>query len=152
MLSLGRGLPDRQSFGAGVHSTQESLNACMGSCGIKVLLVYFPALAGAKCACSVGHSGSSSGFSGARLSYAQATLTSSSPARSDFMLRRGVPVFMGANMPRLSAPTQLVFFISLIIAVIALIGFFVPFLSVYAFWIAIVAYVVLALSCFMKGI
>lgn len=55
-------------------------------------------------------------------------------------------------MPRLSAPTQLVFFISLIIAVIALIGFFVPFLSVYAFWIAIVAYVVLALSCFMKGI
>lgn len=49
----------------------------------------------AKCACSVGHSGSSSGFSGARLSYAQATLTSSSPARSDFMLRRGVPVFYG---------------------------------------------------------
>lgn len=68
------------------------------------------------------------------------------------MLRRGYRFFMGANMPRLSAPTQLVFLISLIIAVIALIGFFVPFLSVYAFWIAIVAYVVLALSCVMKGI
>ena len=49
MLSLGRGLPDRQSFGAGVHSTQESLNACMGSCGIKVLLVCFPASRGQMC-------------------------------------------------------------------------------------------------------
>ena len=38
------------------------------------------------------------------------------------------------------------------VAAVALIGFFVPFLSVYAFWFAIVAYVVLALSCFMKGI
>jgi hypothetical protein len=61
---------------------------------------------------------------------------------------------MGANMPRLSAPTQVVFLISLIIAVIALIGFFVtiPFVSLYAFWIAIVAYVVLALGCVMKGV
>jgi len=57
-------------------------------------------------------------------------------------------------MPRLSAPTQVVFLISLIIAVIALIGFFVtiPFVSLYAFWIAIVAYVVLALGCVMKGV
>ncbi len=57
-------------------------------------------------------------------------------------------------MPTLSAPTQVVFLISLIIAIIALIGFFVaiPVVSAYAFWIAIIAYVVLALGCVMKGV
>ncbi len=56
-------------------------------------------------------------------------------------------------MPTLSAPTQAVFLISLIIAIIALIGFFVaiPVVSAYAFWIAIIGYVVLALGCVMKG-
>jgi hypothetical protein len=57
-------------------------------------------------------------------------------------------------MPRLSAPTQVVFLISLILAIIALVGVFVviPFVSLYAFWIAIIAYIVLALGCVMKGI
>jgi hypothetical protein len=55
----------------------------------------------------------------------------------------------------LTAPTQLIFIISLILAVLALIGYFVPmipFVSVYAFWFAIVGYAVLAAGCVMKGI
>lgn len=54
----------------------------------------------------------------------------------------------------LSAPTQAVFWISVIIAVLALIGWFVPgipIISVYAFWIAIIAFIVLAAGCLMKG-
>jgi hypothetical protein len=55
---------------------------------------------------------------------------------------------------QLNAPTQVVFIISLILAVLALIGYFVaiPFLTAYAFWIAIIAYVVLAAGCLMKGV
>jgi hypothetical protein len=54
----------------------------------------------------------------------------------------------------LNAPTQVVFVISLIIAVLALIGYFVqiPFVTQYQFWVAIVAYVVLAAGCMMKGV
>ena len=53
----------------------------------------------------------------------------------------------------LSAPTQVIFIISLILAVLAVIGFFItiPFVTVYGFWIAIVAYIVLAAGCLMKG-
>ncbi len=60
----------------------------------------------------------------------------------------------GDIMPKLNAPTQIVFLISLILALLALIGVFVfiPFVSVYAFWIAIVAYVVLAAGCILKGL
>jgi hypothetical protein len=54
----------------------------------------------------------------------------------------------------LNAPTQVVFIISLIIAVLALIGNFVlvPFVSEFKFWFAIVAYVVLAAACVLKGV
>jgi hypothetical protein len=54
----------------------------------------------------------------------------------------------------LSAPTQAVFWISVILAVLALCGFFVagiPIISVYPFWIAIIAYIVLAVGCLMAG-
>lgn len=53
----------------------------------------------------------------------------------------------------LNAPTQVVFIISLVIAVLALIGHFVntPFLSQYQFWFAMVGYVVLAAGCVFKG-
>jgi hypothetical protein len=56
-------------------------------------------------------------------------------------------------MPRLSAPTQIVFLISLALAVLAVLGLFIniPVISIYAFWIAIIAYVVLALGCLLKG-
>ncbi|HSK31834.1 MAG TPA: hypothetical protein VLA17_17885 [Candidatus Limnocylindria bacterium] len=55
---------------------------------------------------------------------------------------------------KLNAPTQVVFIISLIIAVLALIGHFVlvPFVTEYKFWFAIVAYVVLAAACVLKGV
>jgi hypothetical protein len=54
----------------------------------------------------------------------------------------------------LNAPTQVVFIISLIIAVLALIGQFVsiPFVTEYRFWFAIVGYVVLAAGCTLKGV
>jgi hypothetical protein len=59
----------------------------------------------------------------------------------------------GKPMLRLNAPTQIVFWISLILVVIALIGVFVPiaYVTAYAFWIAIVGYIVLAAGCLMKG-
>ena len=56
---------------------------------------------------------------------------------------------------RLSAPTQVVFIISLILFVLALLGQFVPTIPIvaaYKFWIAIVGYVVLAAGVMMKGV
>lgn len=55
----------------------------------------------------------------------------------------------------LSAPTTPVFLISLILAVLALVGNFVPnipFVSQYEFWIAIIAYVVLMVGNLAKGL
>jgi len=56
-------------------------------------------------------------------------------------------------MPRLNAPTQIVFLISLALAILAVVGLFVaiPFVSLYAFWFAIAGYVVLAAGCVLKG-
>jgi len=53
----------------------------------------------------------------------------------------------------LSAPTNMVFIISLIIAVIGLIvGLgIIPSLPISAFWIVVVGYVVLAIGCLFKG-
>ena len=54
----------------------------------------------------------------------------------------------------LNAPTQLMFWISLILVVLALIGLFaptVPYLAAYAIWLAIAGWVVLAVGCMMKG-
>jgi uncharacterized membrane protein len=62
---------------------------------------------------------------------------------------------MEATMPRLNAPTRIIFIVTLILAVIALITFFVmafPQNSQVAFWTAMVAYVGLALGCVMKGV
>lgn len=56
---------------------------------------------------------------------------------------------------RLNAPTQVIFIISLILAVLALIGQFVPtvpYVAAYKFWLAIAAYVVLAAGCVLKGV
>ncbi len=56
-------------------------------------------------------------------------------------------------MPNLSAPTIPVFLISVVLAVLALLGHFVkiPFVTEYKFWVAIVAYVVLFLGTVLKG-
>lgn len=55
---------------------------------------------------------------------------------------------------RLTAPKKLTFWISLIIAVIAVIASLItiPFLSNYTFIILIVAFVLLALGTFVKGL
>jgi hypothetical protein len=51
----------------------------------------------------------------------------------------------------LHAPAMWVFILSLILAVLAVVGIFVeiPFVSMYAFWVAVLAYVVLALGNFL---
>ena len=59
-----------------------------------------------------------------------------------------------ARSMRLSAPTQLIFLVSLALAIFALIAFLVriPNVSPHAFWIAIIAYVVLAVGCALRGV
>lgn len=54
---------------------------------------------------------------------------------------------------KLNAPTKNWWWISVIIAVIGVIGYFVaiPFVSVYAFWFVTVGFVLLALSTVLKG-
>jgi len=53
----------------------------------------------------------------------------------------------------LSAPTVPVFWIAVVLAALALIGQFVaiPFFSANGFWVAIVAFVILAAGNMMKG-
>jgi hypothetical protein len=52
----------------------------------------------------------------------------------------------------LHAPAIWVFILSLVLFVLAVVGVFVeiPYISMYAFWIAILAYVVLALDCLIQ--
>jgi hypothetical protein len=60
----------------------------------------------------------------------------------------------GGPEMNLSPPTVLVFVISLILAVLAIIGNFVaiPFITQYDFWVAIVAYVILAIGVIFRGV
>jgi hypothetical protein len=55
---------------------------------------------------------------------------------------------------RLSAPTQPVFLISIVLFVLALIGHFghVPTLSLYTLWLTFAAYIVLAAANLMKNL
>lgn len=54
----------------------------------------------------------------------------------------------------LSPPTTAVFLISLILAALAIIGKFVaiPFISDHGFWVAVIAYVVLAVGNLLRGV
>ena len=53
----------------------------------------------------------------------------------------------------LSAPTTVVFVVSIILAILAVISTFVPipFITEYAFWTAIIAYVILACGNIFRG-
>jgi hypothetical protein len=54
----------------------------------------------------------------------------------------------------LSAPTQLMFIIALVLALIALVGYFVPtiaIIGVYTFWIMTAAFVVLTAGVLFRG-
>ena len=54
---------------------------------------------------------------------------------------------------RLNAPKKIVWFISLIIAVLGILGTFIaiPVVSAYAFWVMGVAWLLLFLATFLKG-
>jgi hypothetical protein len=54
----------------------------------------------------------------------------------------------------LSAPSTAVFIVSLILAALAIIGKFaaIPFITENGFWVAIVAYVVLAVGNLFRGV
>jgi hypothetical protein len=54
----------------------------------------------------------------------------------------------------LSPPTTAVFVISLILAVLAIIGKFaaIPFITDHGFWVAIIAYIVLAIGNIFRGV
>jgi hypothetical protein len=56
-------------------------------------------------------------------------------------------------MPKLSAPTVPVFLISVVLALLALLGHFssVPYVTMYQFWLAIAAYVLLFLGAVLKN-
>jgi hypothetical protein len=56
-------------------------------------------------------------------------------------------------MPKLSAPTVPVFLISVLLALLALAGHFssIPYVTMYQFWLAIAAYVLLFLGAVLKG-
>lgn len=66
----------------------------------------------------------------------------------------GIAWPMGDTMPKLNAPTQVMFLVSLVIVLLAIIGLFVniPVISMYAFWISVLGYVVLAAGCVLKGV
>jgi hypothetical protein len=57
-------------------------------------------------------------------------------------------------MPKLSAPTVPVFLVSVVLAVLALLGHFttIQFVTMYQFWIAMAAYVLLFLGAVLKGV
>jgi hypothetical protein len=53
----------------------------------------------------------------------------------------------------LSPPTTIVFVVSIILAILAIIGAFVPipFITEHGFWVAVVAYVILACGNIFRG-
>ncbi|MEI7805367.1 MAG: hypothetical protein WCI56_08575 [Hyphomicrobiales bacterium] len=55
---------------------------------------------------------------------------------------------------RLSAPTKPIFYISVVLFALALIGHFVaiPYVSMYQYWLALAGYVVLAAGNVLKGV
>ena len=63
------------------------------------------------------------------------------------------PAAMGGNVMNLSAPTTPVFLIALALFVLALAGHFavIPYVTIYQFWLAILAFVLLALGNLVKG-
>lgn len=52
---------------------------------------------------------------------------------------------------QLTPPTKKVFWISVIVAIVGLVFYFVPAVAAYAFWLMLVAFVLLALGVAMKG-
>jgi len=55
---------------------------------------------------------------------------------------------------RLNAPTKMVWYLCIILAALGVIANFIaiPFVSIHAFWFVVVAFVLLTLSTFIKGL
>ena len=53
---------------------------------------------------------------------------------------------------KLSAPKNITFYVAVVLAVIALIGFFVASMTAFAPWILLVAFIVLALGVLFEGL
>lgn len=55
---------------------------------------------------------------------------------------------------RLSAPKQITWWIAVILGVLGILGHFLalPFVSTYSFWLVAIAFVLLALATFFKGL
>jgi hypothetical protein len=53
---------------------------------------------------------------------------------------------------KLTPPKQITFWISIVLGLLGLIAFFVPAISVYAFWLAFVGFALLALGLLVKGL
>jgi len=60
-------------------------------------------------------------------------------------------VFREVNM-RLSAPKLITFWIAVAVAVIGIIASFVPVVSGWAFWLVVIAFIVLALGNLIEGL
>lgn len=77
------------------------------------------------------------------------------PALSYSAIRnRLVPSTLEEDSLNLNAPTQLMFIIAVVLALIALVGYFVPtiaIIGVYAFWIMTLAFIVLAAGVLFRG-
>lgn len=59
-----------------------------------------------------------------------------------------------ANQINISRPTTRIVIVSLVLAILALIGHFarVPFLTEYQFWLAMISYLALLLGVLFKGL
>jgi uncharacterized membrane protein HdeD (DUF308 family) len=51
----------------------------------------------------------------------------------------------------LSPPKKIVFYISVLLAIVGVVAFFVPAIELLSFWILLVGYVLLALGNVLKG-
>ena len=59
---------------------------------------------------------------------------------------------MGVKTMKLNAPTKVVFFVSLALALLSLLGQFGVLSFLPGFWLALAAYSVLALACVLKNL
>lgn len=61
---------------------------------------------------------------------------------------------MAAKGFELSPPTQVAWIISLVLGFLGIIGYFVaiPFITVYAFWLVVIAFILLVLATLLKDL
>jgi membrane protein YdbS with pleckstrin-like domain len=70
------------------------------------------------------------------------------------LIRQAICFYSKENKMKLTPPTQLTFWISVILGLLGLIGTFVsiPFVSAYAFWFVVVGFALLVAGLLFKGL